>query len=27
MGADTIDNDFKKKSEGHLVVMNCGHRG
>jgi len=26
-GADTVDNDFKKKSEGHLVVMNCGHRG
>ena len=24
---DTIDNDFKCKPEGHLVFLNCGHRG
>lgn len=27
MQTDTIDNDFKIKPEGHLVFLNCGHRG
>jgi len=26
-GIDSVENDYKRKPEGHLVYLSCGHRG